>query len=62
MDIEYLMRYRPDSTGVKYRAIQMTPEQISERRMHMRRKLQGSSFQNKTNDQLDLSSFKGWSV
>ena len=55
MDIEYLMRYRPDSTGVKYRAIPMTPEQISERRMHMRRKLQGSSFQNKTNDQLDLS-------
>lgn len=52
MDIEYLMRYRPDSTGVKYRAIPMTPEQISERRMHMRRKLQGSSFQNKTNDQL----------
>ena len=55
MDIEYLMRYRPDSTGVKYRAIPMTPEQISERRMHMIRKLQGSSFQNKTNDQLDLS-------
>lgn len=55
MDVEYLMRYRPDSTGVKYRAIKMTPNQISERRICMRRKLQGSSFQNKTNNQLDLS-------
>lgn len=57
MDVEELMRYRPDSTGAGYRTIPMTPEQISERRRCMRRRLQGSSFQNKTNAQLDASTY-----
>ncbi len=53
---EYLAVYRPNNAGEKvYKGIFMTPEEIAQRRMYMRKKLRESRWQNLNNDELDKS-------
>ncbi len=57
INVEYLARYLPASTGIEYHAIAMTPDEIAERRAYIRKMLIGSSFRDKTNDELDRSMY-----
>lgn len=54
MDVQYLISYRVLKEGNKqYRAKEMTPEEVAERRIEMRRILKNTGFKNCSNANLD---------
>ena len=52
---QFLAMYLPENVDSRYRGIEMTPEERTNRRLYIRRKLKGSSFDNLSNEELDNS-------
>lgn len=52
---QFLAMYLPENVDSRYRGIEMTPEERTNRRLYIRRKLKGSSFGNLSNEELDNS-------